>query len=215
MPHTIDSLRLNIEEAEKGRTWLLLPPNFRFREAGHTYPLPSRRTDLQRITLIPIPSAGDHEDAGTLYIRRAIRRWKAKKSRAIESTLQDCEARALKYNKTMEQLERQAERVVEHVREEAVLVVANLKDLFELGRQGLHGQMRAHLDGHMWRGEVIKAKDFRDCFRMVAQAVKGLGLPSDQRESATEAVMDQVAQALKDTQETLAMAPGAESDLKN
>ena len=90
--------------------------------------------------------------------------------------------------------------------------IASLTDLFSLARKGIDGQMRAHLDGKEWMGEKINARAFRECFRMVTQTVKGLGLPSEERTRAKSAIMDEVAEALKDTQETVALAPGGDDE---
>ena len=41
---------------------------------------------------------------------------------------------------------------------------------------------------------------------MVTQAVKGLGLPSDQRKPATDAIMEELAASLKATREAVALS---------
>ena len=101
---------------------------------------------------------------------------------------------------------------VEDVRQRAVEAIAGLDELFALGRRGLDGQMRAHLDNQQWQGEFITAQAFRQCFRMVSMAVKGLGLPSEQRQVATKAVMDQVAESIKATQDAITSGPGDEDE---
>ena len=89
-------------------------------------------------------------------------------------------------------------------------------DLFSLGREGLELQMRAYLDNKEVNGEIIKARAFRECFRIVTAAVKGLGLPSDQKRPATDAIYEEVAAALEATQETVALSESTkESELPN
>ena len=53
----------------------------------------------------------------------------------------------------------------------AVNAIANLNDLFALGRRGIDGQMQAHLAGETWMGEEINARAFRELFRMVITGV--------------------------------------------
>jgi len=96
---------------------------------------------------------------------------------------------------------------VDKVKQAAAESIASLTDLFSLGRKGLAGQMKAHLEKQEWQGEVITARAFRECFRMVSQAVKGLGLPSDQRPEANHAIMDEVAAALDGTRDTVSDDP--------
>ena len=74
--------------------------------------------------------------------------------------------------------------------------------------------MRAYLNGDEYQDERINKRDFQQCFRMVTQAVKGLGLPSDQRVTANEAIIEEVAAAIRDTQEIvgLAASPGDETE---
>ena len=80
---TIASLRLDLEEAQKGRTWLLLPQGFRDQQFGKTYPLPSRRLELQKLVAIYIPK--NKKDSGCLYLRRALDKWKKQQARATSA----------------------------------------------------------------------------------------------------------------------------------
>lgn len=231
--YTIKSLRLNLEAAYEGKTWLLLPEGFREQECGTSYPLPSRRSELQKLAGIAIPHYSWKRDCGCLYVRRAIARFKQQQEKVCSATLdvgqrRDQVAKAhYGYTQRMRTLRQEAKKAVDEVREEAAKAVASLSDLFSLGRRGLDGQMRAHLEGEDWphakdctpkkcskdcRAEPINARAFRECFRMVCTAVKGLGLPSDQKKSANDAVMEEIAASLKSTQEVLALAPTNESE---
>lgn len=213
--HTVESLRLNIAEATAGRTWLLLPEGFRDQSNGETYPLPTKRTELYKLIVISIPRR--KADSGCVYLRRARRTYQSHKGRIFaspgldESTI-DIERRGMRVEQAETRLRQhmirakaEAEKAVQEVREKAQQAVASLSDLFSLGRKGIEGQMQAHLSGQKWMSEDISAKDFRDCFRMVLQGVKGLGLPSEQRAAATDAVMQEIADSLKDTQESVAL----------
>jgi hypothetical protein len=210
--YTIDNLRLDVKAAEEGRTWLLLPDGFRALECGKSYPLPSYQKDLRELALI-VPPPGN-VDAGVIYLRRAMSQFRKRRGRKVSALIEtDRRSAELlvehgRYRKQIDALKAEAEKAVDKVKAAANQQIANLSDLFALGRQGIEGQMRAHLDETKWKKETISARDFRECFRMVSQAVKGLGLPSEQRDKAREAVMEEAAAALQSTQEVLAMAPG-------
>jgi len=190
----------------------LLPEAFRTEGSARKYPLPATSAEIQKLVTIPIPPGV--RDSGTVYLQRALIRWQGLRRRK-NSAILDTERRfnTIKVNQgnlktAIKEMKAEAQAAVNEVKAEAVKHIANLSDLFSLGRKGIEGQMRAHLDGEQWRGEEISAKDFRECFRMVSQAVKGLGLPSDQREKARDAVMQEVAEAAESTKEALALAPG-------
>jgi hypothetical protein len=219
--YTIKSLRLDIEAAEAGKTWLLLPEGYRDARSGLYYPLPSRRLELQKLAAIYLPPHAERRNSGCFYIRRCIREWTKRQQKSLSAVL-DVAQRQHKvqqshatYEFNLNNLKKDAKKAIEEVRQEAALQIASLNDLFALGRKGIEGQMRAHLaedeKERKWRGEEISAKDFRDCFRMVTQAVKGLGMPSEQRAKAEDAIFEECAEALRSTQAILSMSP-AESD---
>jgi hypothetical protein len=165
---------------------------------------------LQRLSSIAIPPG--KKDSGSIYLKRAINEWKKRLARK-QSAILDSGRRTVaiardqtEFRARIKGLREEAIAAVEGVRQEAERAVANLNDLFVLGRKGIEAQMRAHLDGTDWQGEQITSSAFRECFRMVAQAVKGLGLPSEQRGKAAEAVIEEVAASLRDTQEAVALA---------
>lgn len=214
-PHkNIKTLNLNLKEALAGRTWLLLPSGSRDPYSAATYPLPWMRRDLQRLAIIPIPPF--KRDAGCIYIRRAQQAFKAKVVKSQSAALDigrrmySAEKMQEKYRRKVKDLKREAEDEVQEVRKTAEKAIATLTDLFALAREGIEGQMRAHLEDKEWRGERIDSAAFRQMFRMVTQSVKGLGLPSQERSRARETIMEEAAAAIKDTQEAVAMAPGGD-----
>jgi hypothetical protein len=214
---TCESLHLNLEAAAQGKSWLLLPEACRTPDAAAEYPLPTAPGELQRLIQVPIPP-GNKQDAGALYLRRALKAWKSRASRST-SALVDTARRADRIEhaqenlkKTMDNARKQAWAAVASVQEEAKKAAASLNDLFVLGKRGLEGQMRAHLDGRDWQGAPIDAKAFRDCFRLVSQAVKGLGLPAEDRPQAKDAWMEELAASLKSTEEALALQKEPEGD---
>ena len=213
---TIKSLNLDIESAMAGKTWLLLPHGFRSRECGKLYPLPRYAKDLELLAAIPIPFRGN--DAGCLYLRRVVKKVRGRHATRQFSALniarneQHVADAKRGFDALTKELRAEARAAVDQVRAEAQKAVASLNDLFALGREGIEGQMKAHIAGTEWQGEKIDAEGFRRCFRMVSQAVKGLGLPTEQRDRARDAVMEEFAASLKDTQEAVAMAPGSDGE---
>lgn len=213
---TLASLRLNPQAARDGKTWLLLPEGFRSQQDGQTYPLPGRAIEVQQLARIYVPP--NKTDAGCIYLRRAVERdrefHRRKQSAAlrIEAQLNQLEEVQSKYEAALGQMKMDAVQAVADVKAKASEAIASLHDLFSLGRQGLHGMMKAHLDKDKWQGETISAAAFRQCFRMVSQAVKGLGLPTEERQRARTAILEEVATSLKATQEAVAMAPGPDDD---
>jgi hypothetical protein len=110
----------------------------------------------------------------------------------------------------MAMMQQEARAELDKVKQAAAESIASLTDLFSLGRKGISAQMQAHLQGSEWQGEKIDARAFRECFRMVSQAVKGLGLPNDQRTVATQAILDEVAAALDGTRDAASNDPSTE-----
>lgn len=211
---TCSSLRLNVAAAMEGQTWLLLPEGFRDQECGELYPLPSDRLSLQQLASIPVPR--NKKDSGCLYLKRVLKVYKRRQAHK-QSAVLDVARREVAIGRAQENfsarlqgLRAEVTAAVEGVKQEVERATASLNTLFTLGRQGIEGQMKAHLEGALWQGEGITASAFRECFRMVTQAVKGLGLPSEQRNHAAEAVMEEVAASLRDTQETVALASNPE-----
>lgn len=213
---TIANLRLDIEAARAGKTWRLLPEGFRDQTAAQKYPLPSRREDLQTLASIVVNHRG--RDGGVIYLRRAFAKWRERQASApralatVERLHDSIKHKDARFTQSLDRMRTEAEQAVERVKQRADEAIASLTDLFALGRKGIEGQMQAHLDGEMWQGEVVNGRAFRECFRMVTQAVKGLGLPSDQRKEATATIFEEVAAALDATQEVVALAPGAPDD---
>lgn len=199
----------------EGQTWLLLPEGFRGQTCGKTYPLPTNLPDIQKLSTVAIRPGG--RDCGSIYLRRVYSEMR-KRNRRRQSAVLDV-ARAghklvaaqQKFKQEVQEMKTDAQAAVESVRKAAEEGIASLNDLFSLGKKGLEAQMRAHLGDQEHNGEKINAKAFRECFQMVTQAVKGLGIPSDDRQKAAEVVETEAAQAIKGMQDALSMAPGSEN----
>ncbi len=198
---------------------MLLPEGFRSKPWGKVYPLPALREEIQQLSTITIPPR--KMDVGCIYIRRAIKEWGKRdctRNAALnrvaghEQSVKRLHTNFALRTKGMRADCREAVADVQKVAAEAC---ASLTDLFALAKRGIEGQMRAHLDGKQWHGEDINARAFRECFRMVTQTVKGLGLPSDERAKAKGAIMEEVGAALKDTREVVDLAPGPKDTTEN
>lgn len=212
---TIVSLRLGYEDAMNGKVWALLPPGFRYTAAAEAYPVPNKFSDLMKLTAIPI--AARLHSPGAVYLKRCRQACKDMSARRQSATLdlsnRRANAKTAYDNYRHDMLELRSKMQAE--RNKVVLAaeecIASLNDLFKLGRKGLDGMMRAHLENGEWQGEAINASAFRDCFKMVSAAVKGLGAATgDDKGSAREAVLEEVAASLEDTQAALSLAPGSE-----
>ena len=207
---TIKDLGLDLEQAQVGRTWLLLPDAFRTPEQAKKYPLPTYINEL--LSLCTIPFKPQKMDPGCIYLRRCRKEAKIR-LRAKAGSARNIEAAEAEVDALKKDFKKQIDKITTEVRTTADRAIASLDQLFALGREGLEGQMRAHLKGEEWKGEGIDAEAFRQCFRMVSQAVKGLGLPSSEAPRARDAIMQEVAASLRATQEAEAMKaepePGA------
>ena len=207
---TIADLRLNLDAARDGHTWLLLPEGFRDQESGTTYPLPSSVAELQLLAAIYIP--GRKKDSGCLYLHRAFRRWRERSGRKesaahdITRRVEEIQRAHTQYKAKLNDLQKEAKDALSNVQAQAEQAIASLDHLFALGRKGISGQMEAHIAGQSWQGETINARAFRQCFQMVAGAVKGLGLPTGERSAAGRAIVDELAASLAATKDALEQA---------
>lgn len=218
MPHTCESLNLDLDAAKSGRTWMLLPEGYRDEASGMTYPLPTSRKELAKLVEIPTPPF--KKDCGCVYLHRASQLWLRKPIRRKIKPIDAEEQRRVHnaysvsehFKRRMKKVESEARLSAEQVHRAAAVAVASLTTLFELGRQVIDGQLQAHLSGEEWKGEKISASAARECFRMVTQAVKGFGLKTDQVPAAQETIMREAAEAIKATQEAIALAPRTEDE---
>ena len=216
---TIKNLRLDLKQASEGRTWLLLPEGFRDQDCGSTYLLPTSRTELTLIANIYHPDRKN--DSGCQYIRRAQRKLR-ELSRVKQSAILDLDHRHEKirtshkrYDKAVLKNKSEMRASVEAVKKVAEEAIASLTDLFALGRKIIDGQLKAHYANKEWKGEMISARAARESFRMIIQGVKGLGLPSDQRQAAKESVNEELAAALEDTEDALSLAPSGKKETEH
>ena len=217
--YTIESLGLNVEAAEAGKTWLLLPERFRYDSFGPIYPLVGKPQELRRLACIPVPPG--KTDGGAVYLRRCFNAWR--KKAALKGSLLNDLGRTgdklrqdtAKLEKQMQKMVQEAQNAVDDVRQQAAASVATLTDLFSLSRKGLKQQMDAYMANQPLNGEEITHAAFRDCVKIVTQAVKGLGLPDGERKNASEAVVEQMAEALRaaeETRETLNLTAKPQND---
>ena len=209
--NTLKSLSINIEAAQSGRIWNLLPPDVRdSRDKIRDYPLPDSTKELEILVAIPIPAKGQR--AVYIYLKRAKAEWDRRYRLKVDvrETMDEAVTTAgdleRKFQKQMSELERRANQAVVSVEKQAEKAIASLDELFKLGRQGIESQMRAYVENTTINGEEINASAFRQCFKIVAGTVKGMGLPSDQKPIARQAVMKELADSFRATEAAVAMA---------
>ncbi len=220
-PYTIKSLRLDLQAAEDGKTWKILPVGFRAKECGTTYPLPSNPKELQRMTTLFIQPTTAHrryEDSGVTYLKRAVDRWKEcqlnRRSALLDAESNRNKIRLEKDNfhsavKIQKQNIRDAVKEVRAVAQESI---ASLHSLFNLSRKVIEGQLEAHLAGEKWQSEKISAQAGRQLATIVMGGVKAFGLQTDQKESAKEAIaLEEAAANIKASRETVKLGPGTNS----
>lgn len=212
---TIVSLNLGFDDAMNGKVWALLPQGFRYTDAAENYPIPNKFSDLMKLAAIPLHS--NLRSPGAVYLKRCRKACtemaKRRQNAVLDMSNRRANAKTAYDNYRHDMLELRAKMQAEKnkVRQTAEECIASLNDLFKLGRRGLDGMMRAHLENGEWQGEKVNGAAFRDCFKMVSAAVKGLGAATgDQKTSAREAVLEEVAASLEDTKAALEMAPGTE-----
>lgn len=212
--YTIASLHLNLDAASRGKTWELLPPGFRDAEAATRYPLPSSFEDIHQIAIIPLRR--NARDGGTVYMRRIAEEYKrriANRQTALLDIGHDkvrLERQFKRHKRVVDQSINEVRNVVADFKMEADKAIATLNDLLVIGRKGMEGQMIAHIKGEKWQNETIDSAAFRNCFRLITQAVKSLHVPAGTEEAqAREAIVAQAAEALRATQDAVELADAA------
>lgn len=211
--HTIASLRLDVMAAMKGQTWLLLPEGFRHAIAGQTYPLPSLLKDLQSLVVIPIPPR--KQDAGCKYLKRALLAYK-KKLAGRQSAILDTQFKQKQIEETasnvmdrMKVLRTEATRARDEVRAEAEKAIASMSDLYSGIKKGLLEMIEAKNKNRPYQGRNVTNAEFLTAARIVTQSVGKMGIPPGDHKKTQQAVLDELAAAIKSSQEALDMAPGS------
>lgn len=221
--HTIKSLRLDINEAKQGRAWNILPDGFRGKGVGHSYPLPSSTVELERISYMPLIAG--KRDSGTVYIRRIKTEYKRRIARKA-SLANDVSCRTEKVKRVQENfiaksafLCGQMHEARDSVRIEAEKIkaemAASVSDLYETAKGELGKQLEAAKEGNTYHGEKITAKAVRECYRLILQTVKGLGLPSVDEDGARETIDKELADAIRGIQENIVVIPDCDEDVEN
>lgn len=218
MKHTIANLRLNLEEARKGRTWLLLPPDFESRKLAQEYPLPTDIEELQQVASIPMRQR--ERNSGSVYIKRAQQEWVKRMGghAAAALRIEDTAHRAYQEQNTfqtrLKRMQADAQKAVDQVKERADEAMASLDSLFGLTKRGFSGILEAHLTGGDWQGEKVSVRTFIQCANIIHRSVKGLGLPTKDDSKARDTVIAEAAASLKARQEALAMQESAADEEK-
>ena len=202
-PYTIESLRLNVEEAEGGRTWLLLPPDVRMdKHRAPVYPILTMVGELTRVADIKLPM--NSRNAGADYIRRCRR---AKLKRAVNTRLADIEvgkAEVAEFSQQTAHAAAQAQRAmeaeVERVRLQAAKTLVSMADLNGLAKGAATDILLAFREGKTLNGEPVSVDQAIAAFGRVFSQVGKLGagaLDGAGREQAEEEIMREFAEATR------------------
>ena len=221
--HTIKSLRLDLKEVEQGRPWNLLPIGFHGVGVGKSYPLPSSLQELEKLAYLP--AFPGKLNSGSVYLRRAKNEYKRRLTRK-SSLANEVSSHAEKVKRVQENfiaksefLRGQMHEARDSVRIEAEKIkaemAASVSDLYETAKGELGKQLEAAKLGNDYHGEKITAKAVRECYRLILQTVKGLGLPSTDDDEARDTVEKELADAIRGIQETVSIAPGPDGDTEN
>jgi hypothetical protein len=212
--HTCESLGLNPAAGYAGNLDEVLPEGKRTLQGALDLPVPTSRAELMVLCKIQIPP--DAAGPGAAYLKRVHEKWGRSTTVERKAARHRSPRRAYAPKSLIRHTLREIKRTMEEVQVSADIAhqeAASITRLFDLCRQAIEGQLAAHLEGKTWKGEPISARAARECFRLVAQSVSGLKLPSDQRRSATESTMNEIARAIEETKDALTpIAPPPPSD---
>lgn len=218
---SIKSLGLDLAAAEAGKTWLLLPIGHRDNESGLTYPLPTFERELHKLAKLYYPKDALKRDAGCRYLRRASKEWnkRQKKKLSAENDMEkrrtQIAARQYEYNRHVKSMLAQSRMEMKQVRAEIQKEVANLRTLFDLVREGMDGLLKAYVKNEDYHGHTVKNSEFLAASRIITSTVSRMGMPDEQKLHAQDAITEQIAEHLKNTQAAVAMAPGSDEDTEN
>ena len=211
--HTIESLRLDMEQAENGRPWFILPPDVRgIDRCGDTYPLPKELADLKRVAEVKIPG-NKQRDMGCRYIYRARRAVKNRltsislagavgKLQEADEIVKDFRHKALKARSEMQE-------ALKGVREAARETLVTMQDLGAEFKAGMMEIAKAYRSGGQLNGKEVTTSQFIDAAGKVFTHTRGMaqGVLDDATKGESEAeVMSELARA---SRERLKKAQGA------
>ena len=202
-PHTIQSLRLNVEEAEGGRTWLLLPPDVRRdKYKARSVPVLTQIGELARVADIKL--APRVSNAGAQYIRKCRA---AKKRRAVNTRLADievgraeCEEMSAQTATVAAKAQAAMEAEVERVRLQAAKTLVSMADLNGLAKGAATDILLAFREGRTVNGEPITVDQAISAFGRVFSQVGKLGagaLDGAGKEQAEDEIMREFAEATR------------------
>jgi hypothetical protein len=212
--HTIASLSLNVDGAESGRMYELLPPDYRY--LGDKYPLPTDIAELARLTALPIKPGRPRAGASGVYIylkrcraeyekRRDRKALKVKAERevvaGVEESVQVAEA-------GIKDAVAEVEVLMSDLRLKAAEATASLADLNALAKFGLQKIMQAFNAGEELNGELIAPSIFVSAADKVLRQVAKLGdgaLDPAGREEAESEVFEE----FQRTKDRLMLSSGA------
>lgn len=204
--HTIASLRLDIDIAEAGKPWFLLPDDVRGQDYGGTrYPLPHGYDDIKRIADIRLQGSRSHESAKYIYrCRRAAKsRVQATKVGHIDSALAQTDEKAKKFLAAANEAKRDIREELGKVREAARESITTIQSLSTLAKEVGDLILSAFKDGREVHGAKITATQALDAMGKVFTHTRGLANGILDPEGKAEAEDDLMKELAKASQERI------------
>ena len=188
-----------MDEAQKGRPWLLMPPNVDARK----YPLPSSVDELLRVGLLPAKHGGDN--AGSVYIRRCQRAYKAKVRNRIAPNLLTEAARdkarkaTFAHKEDLKAQKAEAEALMEGLRTTVATATASLTSLYDLVKKGDEMILKGFVSNSEVNGQKVDIASFQRTSAGVKAHVAKIGMPTDDESKAEDAIFADYEAAIEAT----------------
>lgn len=195
-PHTISSLGLNIEAAEKGDLWQLLPLIWRSVDEARRYPIPDNLSELNRLSLLNVPQSA--KSAPRAYIKRCRAEYQVRCSKRDPARLQIKAQAADSVLQVIRGVEKEVKEAGKSVREEVIKASATLTDLYGLIRAGSMMILDGFVHGKPVNGQPVNAGQFTNLTGKVLGHIAKLGgVSDDDKAEAESAVFEAAVQATR------------------
>lgn len=201
--HTIASLRLDIEAAEAGRFWELLPFDIRRTdEATAAYPLPADIKEVHRISLVQTGRSVKSNSSG-LYILRARKAYASRRKNLasgtfrIEQQVEAARAAHYRLKKTFDEQRRDINAEIDAVRVDIAKKTASISTLYDLMKQGSEMILKGFVEGAEVHGDKVSIADFQRTAGLIASHTQKIGLPSTDAKPAEEAIFAEAQAAIE------------------
>lgn len=214
--HTIKSLRLDIDTAEAGRHWLLLPTDIRDKDgAWKKYPVPAAMNEVSRVAAIHLRHNAASQSAH--YIRKCrkslLNRSNRYKVVEIEGRVADIDHFAHRAKNITTEARRQVKEGLAEFRAEASAALVSMNELAGKVKLAERMILDAFIKGEELNGQLVTVREVADVCGKVQSHIARLGAgaiddtgasqaEADVFEEYAESTRKQVAARLADTDPT-------------